>query len=388
MKFTDQLSAGVTVVSNRFIDECMAGADGNFVKVYLYLLRHGGEDVTCASAADALECTEADVRRAAAYWVKEGVLCPWESGLPGQKSDGPQVEAPAEGTAERDAAAGRNRAAAVLAGTEIPGAAEPAAVSAGEAAFPPADGQNPESLTKRFGGADAAKKQPDMTKLVGNQEYQDLLYVAQRYMKKTFSHTDHMIFANLYQNIGIPAEVLEYLMEYCAQSGHSSMRYAEKIALDWNDRGFRTRAEAENYSANYSKGMFAVMKAFGLNDRRPATAEKQFIDRWLGEYGFPLEVVLEACDRTIARIHKPSFTYADGILKIWRGSGVKTLDDVRTQDEVRAAQESLKGKNTDGSKNAHGRARTRFDNFESHGYDYEDLVWELMDPAGGKRKKD
>lgn len=345
MKFTDQLSAGVTVVSNRFIDECMAGADGNFVKVYLYLLRHGGEDVTCASAADALECTEADVRRAAAYWVKEGVLCPWESGLPGQKSDGPQVEAPAEGTAERDEAAGRNR-------------------------------------------ADAAKKQPDMTKLVGNQEYQDLLYVAQRYMKKTFSHTDHMIFANLYQNIGIPAEVLEYLMEYCAQSGHSSMRYAEKIALDWNDRGFRTRAEAENYSANYSKGMFAVMKAFGLNDRRPATAEKQFIDRWLGEYGFPLEVVLEACDRTIARIHKPSFTYADGILKIWRGSGVKTLDDVRAQDEVRAAQESLKGKNTDGSKNAHGRARTRFDNFESHGYDYEDLVWELMDPAGGKRKKD
>ncbi|MGO4971562.1 DnaD domain protein [[Clostridium] aminophilum] len=349
MKFTDQLSAGVTVVSNRFIDECMAGADGNFVKVYLYLLRHGGEDVTCASAADALECTEADVRRATAYWVKEGVLCPWESGLPGQKSDGPQVEAPAEGTAERDAAAGRNR-------------------------------------------ADAAKKQPDMTKLVGNQEYQDLLYVAQRYMKKTFSHTDHMIFANLYQNIGLPAEVLEYLMEYCAQSGHSSMRYAEKIALDWNDRGFRTRAEAENYSANYSKGMFAVMKAFGLNDRRPATAEKQFIDRWLGEYGFPLEVVLEACDRTIARIHKPSFTYADGILKIWRGSGVKTLDDVRTQDEVRAARESLKGKNTDGrtgaDKNARGRARTRFDNFESHGYDYEDLVWELMDPAGGKRKKD
>ncbi|SFR83490.1 DnaD domain protein [[Clostridium] aminophilum] len=349
MKFSDQLSAGVTVVSNRFIDECMAGADGNFVKVYLYLLRHEGEDVTCASVADALECTEADVRRAAAYWVKEGILCPWESESAGPREETVRAKEPAEETPEPDTAAGQNR-------------------------------------------AGAAKKQPDMTKLVGDQEYQDLLYVAQRYLKKTFSHTDHMIFANLYQNIGIPAEVLEYLMEYCAQSGHSSMRYAEKIALDWNDRGFRTRAEAENYSANYSKGMFAVMKAFGLNDRRPATAEKQFIDRWLGEYGFSLDVVLEACDRTIARIHKPSFTYADGILKIWRGSGVKTLDDVRAQDEVRAAQENLKGKGTDGKagtdKNAHGRARTRFDNFESHGYDYEDLVWELMDPAGDTGKKD
>ena len=64
----------VTVVTNEFIDKYMTGANGEYVKVYLYLLRHQKELVEVGAIADALNHTEADVRRALAYWEKAGIL--------------------------------------------------------------------------------------------------------------------------------------------------------------------------------------------------------------------------------------------------------------------------------------------------------------------------
>ena len=52
----------------------MAGASGEYVKVYLYLLRHQQEEVSIGQIADALNHTEADVQRALAYWQRAGVL--------------------------------------------------------------------------------------------------------------------------------------------------------------------------------------------------------------------------------------------------------------------------------------------------------------------------
>ncbi len=74
LSYRDRCRARVTVVSDEFIDEHMAKASGEYVKVYLYLLRHEGEDVTAEDIAAALDHTEADVRRALRYWEKAGVL--------------------------------------------------------------------------------------------------------------------------------------------------------------------------------------------------------------------------------------------------------------------------------------------------------------------------
>ena len=42
----DRWSVPVTAVANEFIDTYMAAANGEYVKVYLYVLRHQGEDIT------------------------------------------------------------------------------------------------------------------------------------------------------------------------------------------------------------------------------------------------------------------------------------------------------------------------------------------------------
>ena len=63
-----------TLVANEFIDRYMADANGEYVKVYLYLLRHHQEKPDVGQIADALNHTEADVRRALSYWEKLGAL--------------------------------------------------------------------------------------------------------------------------------------------------------------------------------------------------------------------------------------------------------------------------------------------------------------------------
>ena len=59
----NRLAVGATPVPDVFIDTYMAGASGEYVKVYLYLLRHQQEEVSIGQIADALNHTEADVQR-------------------------------------------------------------------------------------------------------------------------------------------------------------------------------------------------------------------------------------------------------------------------------------------------------------------------------------
>ncbi|MEI3189356.1 MAG: hypothetical protein V8S38_06695 [Lachnospiraceae bacterium] len=49
------------------------------------------------------------------------------------------------------------------------------------------------------------------------------------------------------------------------------------------------------------------MKAFGINDRNPVDPELKYIEKWLDTYDFTLELVLEACRRTMERLHKTKF---------------------------------------------------------------------------------
>ena len=69
-------SAGITAVNNLFIDQYMPDANGEFVKIYLYLLRNLQDtgELTISSIADIFDHTENDVRRALVYWEKQGLL--------------------------------------------------------------------------------------------------------------------------------------------------------------------------------------------------------------------------------------------------------------------------------------------------------------------------
>lgn len=335
VQFKDRWEIRATLVSNEFIDEYMAQANGEYVKVYLYLLRHQGEEITVEAIASALDHTESDVKRALAYWQKKEILEkpePEYEARPGYELQ-PEYEAQPE--------------------KEPQSAEEVPVYSAGQ-----------------------------VQRLSGDEEFSQLLYIAQKYLNKVFTPRDCQVFAYLYDTLKLSTELLEYLVEYCAQNGHFSLRYLEKVALNWHSRGIRTPDEAREFAESFNRDMFSVMKAFGLGDRRPAAKEQQLMERWFREYGFSRELVLMACDRTINAIHTPSFQYADRILSDWKEAGVRTRRDVELQDEKRLQEKKKKSgsvqENGSAREASRRRAPNQFHNFKQRDTDYDALVLQRL----------
>ena len=341
--FKDLLSMGVTPVADTFIDTYMAAANGEYVKVYLYILRHQNkEDLSLEQIADALNHTEADVKRAINYWQKAGVLenaqeNPSESILIEQNRTNCSIDIEVTSTVDKETAA--------------------------------AQVQSPTYSAEQ------------VSRLNNDEEFSQLLYIAQKFLNKAFTPRDCQVFAYLYDTLGMNIGLLEYLAEYCAQNGHTSVRYLETVALSWHEKGIRTALEAQEYSTSYTKDAFAVMKAFGLNSRKPAVPEQKLMEKWFKDYGFDRELVLEACSRTINAIHTPSFQYADSILTDWKKAGVKTLADVKGMDARRAERANNADKRfrsygnaVNNVQNNRKSSSNQFHNFKQRDTDYDALM--------------
>lgn len=354
MDVTSGFQVNVTVVANDFIDRYMASANGEYIKVYLFVLRHQHEPLNLEWIADSLNHTEADVRRALTYWEKLGALC---VGSLKEEPKKPAAGPAGKGGAEGGGSAGLARQARA-AGEAAYLETSASSVSSGKAAKEP--GKQEAAQGRK------AYSQEQVNALASDEDFTQLLYIAQKYLNKVFTPRECEVFAYLYDGLHMPVELLEYLTEYCAQNGHTSIRYLETVALSWHEKGFRTVEQAKGYATGFTRDSFAVMKAFGLSERRPGDAELELIERWFQVYGFTREVVLEACNRTLGTIHSPSFRYADKILMQWKNAGVKNLKDVALLDQKRQAKPAK----------AQGRAMpaNQFHNFEQRDTDYDSMV--------------
>ena len=428
VNFKDRWSVPSTAVAHEFIDQYMAVANGEYVKVYLFVLRHQGEDITIERIADALDHTESDVRRALAYWEKLGILAGTRKEAPAScAAMGRQDSGPAQ---PRDASAGpqpsRTQAsrslevheppahdqgfggygtngamsreihgqgagiqAAYAQGPEVRGThGQGAGIQDAHAQGTVGQGRREQGQTSREDRDKPVYSAEQVNRLSQDEGFSQLLYIAQKYLNKVFTPRDCQIFAYLYEDLGMNEEVLEYLVEYCVQNGHTSMRYIEAVARSWHEKGIRTAQEAKDYSASYNRDSFAVMKAFGINSRKPAAPEQKLMDKWFKDYGFSRDVVLEACNRTITAIHNPSFQYADKILSDWQKAGVRGLADIKDLDAKRTAAREESGESREkrlqkydsgvssarqGS-GARKNSSNQFHNFKQRDTDYDALV--------------
>ena len=124
-------------------------------------------------------------------------------------------------------------------------------------------------------------------------------------------------------------DLLEYLIEYCVSKGSTSLHYIEKVGLEWHQDGIRTVKMAKSRTNTWNKNYYAILKAFGIRNRNPVPAETECMERWLKEYGFSMDIIIEACSRTVTQTGQPSFQYAEGILSSWKKQGVQTQMCIR-----------------------------------------------------------
>lgn len=330
LKLRNRSQVNTTTIENDFIDNHMTKANGEYVKVYLLLLRHLHAENSALSIcrlADYLDCTEKDIVRALSYWANEGLLQIYYD------------------------EAGNINGLALGKSSDSPAAAQAPVVSTLPC---------PEK-----------KEKPSVSQ---QEELQQLYFVAEQYLGKTLSVVDIQKINYFFDELHFSAELIEYLIEYCVENGHKSMHYIETVALNWSDAKITTVSEARASSSLYNKNCFAVLKAFGIKGRNPAPIEVNYIKKWTEEYGFTLDIVLEACNRTISNTAKADFKYADSILSSWLNKDVHHLKDIERID-LAYQQEKMNKKRT-ASKPA--AQPNRFNNFESRPYDISSLEQQLL----------
>ena len=388
INISSDIATSFTTVSDIFIDQYMPKANGEFVKVYLYLLRATGSGAgiaTISEIADHFSNTEADIIRALNYWASEGIL-QVQTGADGQimginlcslSVSGMQAAQSNIQSAVADNAAQNN-----LQNSVVNNAAQNISTvntRMHDSVVEKLKSQTPDK---------AASSQKEYTldeikEFRKNPDISELFFIIETYLKHTLSSSDTNMVLYWLDELHFSTDLVEYLVEYCITKGHSSLRYMNKVALGWADAGIKTVDQAKDDAAAHSQIYYSVMKALGITGRNLVDSEVSLINKWVGEYGFDIELVKAACNKTISAIQKPSFEYTDSILANWRKKDVHTLKDVEVLDanfakaNKASATGSSQGTNAaNGSskpKSNNSSSKNKFNNFNQRNNDYDKL---------------
>ena len=208
---------------------------------------------------------------------------------------------------------------------------------------------------------------------IKNDKVRKLFDSAQKKLGKMLSQQDMSLLFSFYDWLGLPMEVIELLLSYCTASGHTGMRYIEKVAIGWAEEGVNTVEKAAEYIELRKTGYRSILQAFGQN-RMPVAAEEAYMKKWLQEYKLPLDVVKLACERTVMQTGKASFAYADRILENWKKAGVSAVADVQAQDAAFAAKKAQNTPTTQtAEKPQRAQKQNRFINYTQSEWDFAEL---------------
>lgn len=378
----------VTVLPNKFIDEYMIKADGEYVKIYLLILRLQGMGlpIDVDRLADHLELTRKDVLRALSYWEKAGLL------QMGAASEMTVTGAGAESSAEAND---------ITAGKLQPSASETDRI---KVAASSTNNEVTASMSSPTITPVPEKNTLSPTEVANSMKDTDLertIYMAETYIGRPFSTTELNSFCYINDQLHFSADLMEYLIEYCVTRGKKSVRYIESVAINWYQQGITSVKEAKEQSTLYAQNVFPIMKAFGISNRDPGSAELDYIKKW-NSLGLGTDIIIEACSRTLLATHQASFPYANKILEDWKRLGVRNTSDIKHLDDKHRSTVSSavsntasdgNGKPSSASGYSRGQARTgasnaaarkntatnQFHNFEQRTYDYNDLESRLLD---------
>ncbi|MBQ7775185.1 MAG: DnaD domain protein [Lachnospiraceae bacterium] len=391
-----------TVISNYFIDHYMEDANEAQLQVYLYLLRmvSANLQVSVADIADKFKHSEKEVLRALKYWELQKLL----SLDFDNKKNLTGIHLLAMPMAE--VAAPVTEMSATPAVTEVvdrtgsPTVSEAPVMSAPQPVTEALSMQTPEtseaqttrnaSETAVFSEAPRSltSVQPlqeefekpsiyvkptytaeQLREFKTQESAAQLLYVAQAYIGKPLSVSDVKTIYFMWDVLHFSDDLIDYLIQYCVERGKKDFRYMEKVAINWAEDGITTPKQAQKSVAKYEKSVYTIMNALGKSNT-PTTKELEFIQRWTNEYGFSLDIIIEACDRTVLATDKHRFEYAEGILSNWKRENVQRKSDITKIDTQYQKQKASAPKQP--------ATTNRFNQFTQNTYDFAELEKELL----------
>ena len=331
---SDNLICDALLVPTDAVDKCLASANESQIKIYLYLLknRHVEEKMSVSRIADYFNYSEQDVKRALKFW-----------NVSLEKTEEIRREDRSQSTREEG---------------------------------------NVVEFAKR--GAYTNKALAEFAKIP---EVSQLLFVAEQYMARPLKQEEISSIIYMYDGLSLSTEHIEYLIEYCISSNKKTFRSMEGVACDWKQAGVSSVLEAKRLTRKVPKEMGEVMACLGFSkDRAAAEAEINYVRRWTESYGYTMEIIRIACERTVLSTGKPSLRYANSIIKSWHEAGVEKVSDILRLDEEfkqkklneAAPKKSAKAAAVRADKKETKKSTGKFNNFSQREYDFSSLMDDIM----------
>ena len=172
----------------------------------------------------------------------------------------------------------------------------------------------------------------------GNSDFRGIYNEIQRGLGRTLTTEELKILLGFTHYLGLPGEVILMLVNFCRErarqkgsSRNPSLRAIEKEAYRWAEQGIDTMEEASAYIARQNQRnsqLGQLMDALQIRGRNLTAGEERYALQWL-DWGFPMEVVTMAYERTCLNTGGLSWAYMNKILTRWHESGLHTADAVR-----------------------------------------------------------
>lgn len=193
----------------------------------------------------------------------------------------------------------------------------------------------------------------DLTDLLtGDAGFRMLVPQTEEKLGKRLKTADLQILAGLYDDLGLPADVIYLLVCHCVTRSEErygpgrrpTLRQIEKEGYHWAQRGLFDQESASQYLRDWNvrrSAMSRYMQVMGLGDRRPVESEERYIADWMDK-GFPPETVALAYDKTVFYKKELNWRYLNGILRRWHENGWHTEEEVRQSDSRKPSRREEK----------------------------------------------
>lgn len=352
-------SVEATIVSNRFIDDYMKDANDAQIKIYLYLLRMTASKLPTdlSEIADKFNLTEKDLGRALTYWEKKGLL-----------SISYNEEKNITGIVIHDLNKVNNKINQVAEAPVITNVSNIAKDVVKEDNHIQITLDQVIPMIKMDYEAEKNNYSLDNIKaLKKDPEFAMLINIGSQYLSHPLSPVEIKSLAFIYDRLGFSMDLTDHLIDFVVDNGNKSMHYIEQTAIDWYENGVTTVAAAKKHAKKFNKHTYEIMGFLGKKGN-VTSKELSFINKWTIEYGFSLDIIEEACTRTVMRTDTNRFAYANTILADWYTKKVHTKEDISRLDDL--FELSKKPVSENPVNNSTNKAMTEIQQYD---YDFDEL---------------
>lgn len=319
-------SSNFTIVSNVFIEKYMPKARGEFIKVYLLMLKYNNSGEMGANStilASTLDLLESDILNALNYWNDEGVI----KLIPIDKMGNYNIE-----------------------------------------------------FVDLIEDSKSTTKEVNLLEALNKTSTKDMLNDIEKLLGRPLSPKEMTTYLGWQEEFNFSSELILILLEYCVSRGKSDYRYIEKVAIAWHDMNITSIDDAQNYIKQTEDKWIKirhVLNYLGIKNLDLMKPQQKMLEKWLVDYAFPLDVIEKACNICFQRLNRSDFKYIDGILSSWNKNNLKTLSDIESKEANYKTPHSLHTNKGFIKKNSEVNP-LKFNNFEAREYDYESLEKKLL----------